>query len=164
MNAKYPIKLVSALLLIHTWDAAKAIDQDDWTLGSIRDAKDKTDHLHLIKTLQSNSAEGLRLQVDLSCTGPGRIAATIVARDTSYMWQRSASDSRPHLKIRSSTHVSGNAPSAKSYRYRGQPGHPKTKSLADDAMKENKHLRSLGVRKNPKIEVTPRSKFTAAAV
>jgi hypothetical protein len=63
------------------------------------------------------------------------------------------------LKIRSSTHVSGNAPSAKSYRYRGQPGHPKTKSLADDAMKENKHLRSLGVRKNPKIEVTP----TAAA-
>jgi hypothetical protein len=99
MNAKYPIKLVSALLMIHSWHAANAIDEDDWTLGSIRDTKDKTDHLHLIKTLQSNSGEGLKLQVDLSCSGPGSIAATIVARDTSYMWQRSASGSRSQVAL-----------------------------------------------------------------
>jgi hypothetical protein len=29
-------------------------------------------------------------------------------------------------------------------------------------MKENKHLRSLGVRKNPKIEVTPKMRVFAA--
>jgi hypothetical protein len=98
MTVNARIIVVSSLVLLiaacseSTTSDKPVVQTDDWAFGTRHDVISQTDELHLVKTLQSSSGSGPKIQLDLTCPTPGIVSAEIVADDTEYVWRQSTND------------------------------------------------------------------------